>query len=458
MDAQVPCRTAVIDATTGALLDAAGLPALERVLRTALRAGIQRAVILIPADADGPPPGAIRQPLPADLELVWLRAGDAPDEPEPDLAGDDGAVLFTHTAIATDPDHLKGLLAMPGDVVAAVAPLAPGQPLPGLGAILRAGRIVMLEPEAPARLAGSVRVPAELAPALLAESRRHGLPTALERQLGALAEAGRLVAFAPARGAVVTLDGSAAAAHAASAALVAAAAKPGDGLVARHLNRRVSGALTRRLLALPVTPNALSLVTLALGLVTAPVLAAGTHASFVLGTLLYHVNSTLDGCDGELARIRFQTSRAGEWLDTIGDQVGNLLFALAVPYGLWRRTGDGATAGLGLFIAVGTIVAMLAVAAHTRRTSGAGNFNDYGRSLARGMGERTPAGRVVAVIALLCRRDSYALLFFLLALAGRDEWVLYGLALGVAVHLLSLFLRPPAGARTAAASSGPGTP
>src|SRR5690606_26253831 len=63
----------------------------------------------------------------------------------------------------------------------------------------------------------------------------------------------------------------------------------------------------------------------------------------IAGTLM-QLNSILDGCDGELARVRFQGSKLGQWLDTVGDDLSNVLFWAALAIGV---SHSGAPAWLG---------------------------------------------------------------------------------------------------------------
>ena len=66
----------------------------------------------------------------------------------------------------------------------------------------------------------------------------------------------------------------------------------------------------------------------------------GHYLPVVLGLLLEHTQSVLDGCDGELARVRFQQSKLGAWLDTFVDDVLNVLMTASAGIGLWRA-GSG---------------------------------------------------------------------------------------------------------------------
>jgi phosphatidylglycerophosphate synthase len=103
------------------------------------------------------------------------------------------------------------------------------------------------------------------------------------------------------------------------------------GIVARYLNKPISFRLTRYIFCrLPFSPNQITLGAGLLGLAGAALISRGSYALVVLGFLLAHVQSILDGCDGELARVRFQRSAIGEWLDTFVDDGLNLALMAAV--------------------------------------------------------------------------------------------------------------------------------
>src|SRR5450432_326976 len=110
------------------------------------------------------------------------------------------------------------------------------------------------------------------------------------------------------------------------------------GLVARVINKKISFRLTRYLLVhLPFTPNMITLFAGLVGLYGATLIAMGDYQHILMGFLLAQAQSILDGCDGELARVRFQQTSIGEWLDTIVDDVLNIALVLAVGVALWRQ-------------------------------------------------------------------------------------------------------------------------
>jgi hypothetical protein len=129
------------------------------------------------------------------------------------------------------------------------------------------------------------------------------------------------------------------------------------GLVARVLNKKISFRLTRYVLVhLPFTPNMITLFAGLVGLAGAVLISTGSYENILMGFLLAQAQSILDGCDGELARVRFQQTSVGEWLDTIVDDFLNLAIVLAVGVALWRR---GAPIGDFRDLKVGNVFAAL---------------------------------------------------------------------------------------------------
>ena len=94
--------------------------------------------------------------------------------------------------------------------------------------------------------------------------------------------------------------------------------KPTDGVFAR-MNRRVSIPISRQLIKFPITPNMVSLFTLGVSFLAGAFFALGSWRSMLLGAILSVFASILDGCDGEVARLKFQDSAFGCWLETVCD-------------------------------------------------------------------------------------------------------------------------------------------
>ncbi len=122
--------------------------------------------------------------------------------------------------------------------------------------------------------------------------------------------------------------------------LMVAGPKPQDGFMARHFDRHLSLAASRALLDTTVTPNQMTVFSTILGLIGASFFLGDTRLFYVIGALLIWLHSVLDGCDGELARVRFQESPLGSDLDFWGDNLVHLALFTCLGIGFWR-TGNG---------------------------------------------------------------------------------------------------------------------
>jgi CDP-L-myo-inositol myo-inositolphosphotransferase len=113
--------------------------------------------------------------------------------------------------------------------------------------------------------------------------------------------------------------------------MLASLPKLGDGPVSRHLNRPLSTRITRHLIKLDFTPNQISFFCFALCLIAAGLFAEGGALTLAIGGMLAQAASVLDGCDGEVARLRLEESDFGGWFDAVLDRYGDafLLFGLA---------------------------------------------------------------------------------------------------------------------------------
>jgi phosphatidylglycerophosphate synthase len=102
-------------------------------------------------------------------------------------------------------------------------------------------------------------------------------------------------------------------------------------------DQRIARVLVRPLAATPLTPNALTLITMVLALLAAWLLARGEPGAANWGAGLFVVARFLDHFDGELARLTARTSKLGYYLDYVSG---------AVSYGaLFAGIGIGLSAG-----------------------------------------------------------------------------------------------------------------
>ena len=115
--------------------------------------------------------------------------------------------------------------------------------------------------------------------------------------------------------------------------------KPTDGIFART-NRRISIPISRQIIPYPITPNMVSLFTLAVSFVAGVFLALGGYWNMLTGAALGWLSSVLDGCDGEVARLKLQESAFGCWLETMCDNLYYVFIFAGLTIGLVRNNGN----------------------------------------------------------------------------------------------------------------------
>ena len=109
-----------------------------------------------------------------------------------------------------------------------------------------------------------------------------------------------------------------------------------DGVIAYYLQRPMSRVVTRLLLDTPVTANQATLLALLCGVAAAVIAAGGARADFAVAGVLYFLSGVIDCVDGELARLRVESSRVGEWLDSMTDEITTLSLLIGIGVGLSR--------------------------------------------------------------------------------------------------------------------------
>jgi phosphatidylglycerophosphate synthase len=194
---------------------------------------------------------------------------------------------------------------------------------------------------------------------------------------------------------------------------------PRDGYIDRVLYRPLARWLTRALLSTPISPNAVTLASMAIGVAGGLLVGSAGTGRVLAGVVCLVASGILDCCDGELARLRHAESRLGHVLDVAGDT----LVAVALLAGIVRRLVRSgpvpgwpvlAALGLGVAGAFGAITWSEVTEARRRRVSRWEN-------------------RVLdGVLGPLTTRDWYVFPVAF-ALAGRLGWLVPAAAVGAHV-------------------------
>lgn len=193
-----------------------------------------------------------------------------------------------------------------------------------------------------------------------------------------------------------------------------------DGFTDRFIHRPCARLVARFLVVTPVTPNAVTLAGLVLGLGAAWQFLDASPRSALLGLFLYALQAVADHADGELARLTGRQSVLGRWLDVSADTLTDILVVLAMAASashvggrLMFLVGAVAAVGVGLNSLFVNFLAPPRPASIRRETLGLAN--------------RDPLyGVLVGFIFLLWKADRFLPLFiWVLAVGSHVYWPAY---------------------------------
>ncbi len=124
---------------------------------------------------------------------------------------------------------------------------------------------------------------------------------------------------------------------------------PTDAAVNQHISLRI----TRPLCRTSIHPNHITIASLFWGLAACWLVLQPSWEAIAVAGLMMQFHNILDSCDGEMARLRFQFTKSGAWLDNIFDEIVDDTFIACCGIaagGIW--TYVGIAGGAARFLAV----------------------------------------------------------------------------------------------------------
>ena len=394
----------------GPFTQLAGLPIAERVLRSAFRAHYARVIVFADPDLE---PGlrAIARDVSGPVDVV--STAGAWRETLATLPGGTAA-----TAIGAGTVVSPALLEDAGAMMPLPVPRQPrdvpaGERWP-ISGLLRMRIEDALDPAALAReLADRVR---SSAPSPSGEDVSHG------------------------RGRLAIRIGDAAGLGPAEQTIRRSSYKDTDNKLARF-NRRISLPISIALIRTPLTANQLSVVLVAIGFYSAWLFSLGHYWTGVLGAFLSLAASVLDGCDGEIARLKYQESALGCWIETFGDYSWYVAIFVGLTVGATRLTGWSVFHWLGAAAMAGLILSFaLLIFLRTRITAGR---PEKLHTIAKARFKAEPSwwSKIVWRISFVATRSAMPYGIMALALVGLLPLVVVLAAVGTNTYWISLVLK-----------------
>lgn len=194
-----------------------------------------------------------------------------------------------------------------------------------------------------------------------------------------------------------------------------------EGFVDRYFNRKLSRWFTRIFLAVGLSPNSITILATAIGLVSAAVFGLGTYGAGVVAALLFQLAAIIDCCDGEVARLTFTESPFGAWLDIAMDNIVHMAIFAGIGAGLYvTHVGQDhawLSLALGAAAVLGNGVSFLLV--------------EKAQKIKSAGGWETPVNAAWSEVMLknVASRD-FSVLVLIFALLGTLDWFLWMAAFG----------------------------
>lgn len=212
---------------------------------------------------------------------------------------------------------------------------------------------------------------------------------------------------------------------------------PVDALINWRFSMRITRVLARRSLA--VTPNQVTVVAILVGLAAAVLASRGGYAALAVAGVLLELNSILDSVDGELARLRFQYSKLGQWLDNLSDEIVDSAFVVGVGWALGE-----AWLAVALAAASGRVLNAIITFTEVYRRTGTGDvfaFRWWFEKASASAVEVYDPKSVTTWLRSLGRRDTYVFVWAIACAAGLPHWVVCHAAAIAGVYCVLQFLQ-----------------
>ena len=123
-----------------------------------------------------------------------------------------------------------------------------------------------------------------------------------------------------------------------------------DGFYSVFFLRKISKLFTWLAVRLKMTPNQVTLISFAIGLLSAYEFSKGNFWAIFTGAVLLQLSIIIDCVDGELARYTRQFSQLGAWLDAITDRIKEYLVFFALAYGAAKNGRDLWIPAMGMML------------------------------------------------------------------------------------------------------------
>lgn len=207
------------------------------------------------------------------------------------------------------------------------------------------------------------------------------------------------------------------------------------GIVARHLNKRLSLPISLLLSRRRVRPNTITCFNMLVGALSGVFASLGSSAGISWGAVFFQFASVLDGVDGEVAKLNGTESPFGQWLDTISDCMTYFVFLIGLTWGLYRHLGDSSILIIGTLALASSLLFLCLMLIYLKKNSNSGSLIAFEKGVVNGA-VKEESGFFSSFIhygRYLVKKDAFTFIFMIMALLGYAESIPYLASLGTSV-------------------------
>ena len=216
--------------------------------------------------------------------------------------------------------------------------------------------------------------------------------------------------------------------------------KATSGTVARLLNVRISVPISKLIIDTGISPNMVTFfMVLCPGLFAAYLATQpDDYLRLAVAGVLWQLASILDGCDGEIARVKLAETKFGAWFDTVTDNLAYLFGYAALMAGMWHLYPDNYLPIYAGISAIASMVLTLVLLYSYALKTGTGSLQYYLGDLGNKVpdGEKDWSYRFLERAGFITKRD-FLSLFIAVGLVANLLAVVYWL-LVVLLHVAAL--------------------
>jgi CDP-L-myo-inositol myo-inositolphosphotransferase len=163
--------------------------------------------------------------------------------------------------------------------------------------------------------------------------------------------------------------------------------------------------------------------------------AAGfTYKGVLIGAILFELASIIDGCDGEVAKLTFRTSKFGQYIDSISDNLSLSAFITGMMIHEYRVTKSYHAFIWGGMLLIGAGLILVIMADYLKKKTNSASFVTYDKEFLQKL-DRGNTPRfilwLIKYLKIFFKKDFFSTMFLVTAIFGILHWWFYIIAVGV---------------------------